>query len=116
MCESARGAELEVSGGLALASGGARNGACRAPAQGVADRRGLDGRAAPTRPDDRREPEAPGLGEAPVGMGDRPQLAGQADLAEARHEPGPLAVLRRTGDGERDREVRARLVDADAPD
>ena len=57
------------------------------------------------------------LGDAAVGVADRAQLAGQADLAEAGERPAVgvgerLAPVRR-GERQRDREVGAGLVDPD---
>ena len=58
----------------------------------------------------RPKPEARGLAEAPFEAADGPQLAEQTDLADGdrRRPDGPVAQRRR--EGEREREVEARLV------
>ena len=63
------------------------------------------------------EPELARLRLAAVGVGDRAQLAGQAELAEAGHRPLAVAghdAALRARHRERHGEVRPRLVDADA--
>ena len=64
------------------------------------------------RHDHRREPELRALLSTAFGLGRRPQAPREADLAEGRRRRGERHALSRRGDGERDREVGARLVDA----
>src|SRR5687768_10078286 len=68
------------------------------------------------RANDGVEAELGGFGQAPVRVGDVPELAGQPQLAEGRQRfvLGELDALRRRGQRERDREVRPRLVHAHA--
>src|SRR5262245_46424213 len=67
------------------------------------------------RGDDAIEAELCALVQPALGLGGRAQAAGEPDLAEGR-EAGPhRRRLGSRGNGQRDREVRARLVDAYAP-
>src|SRR6187551_1389538 len=72
------------------------------------------------RGDERVEPELARLRDAPLVVRDRAQLAGEAQLAEARERRGAVRgqsrPARRARDRQRDREVRPRLVGAHAAD
>ena len=67
-----------------------------------------------------REPELGCFGDPPVTVADGTKLAGEAELAEAGKRMtgrrGQRDPSRGTRDRERDGEVRARLIDPDAPD
>ena len=69
------------------------------------------------RPDHRPEAELERLGDAALGVGDVAQLAGQAELAEARTRSAVAVAKRlaavRGGERDRDGEVGAGLVDPD---
>src|ERR1043166_732280 len=71
-------------------------------------------RGGPHRDHDAIQAELRALLQTPFGLGGRPETAREADLAEGR-EPGPNGHPSRCRrDGERDREVGAGLVDANA--
>ena len=105
------------------ARSGARRGAARprrAPRR-AARRSAARSVAAPPARRPARSPNLRRLGEPALGVGDRAQLAGQARARRSRRaaalgSPPSGDAARGARDGERDREVGARLVDAHAAD